>query len=125
MFSVGLFYVSLGVLLAIFGFRWLENQELGDNNRYFARTRVRIDNYSLIVRTFLQRHFSLRSLTYYSALVYQTCAHYIARVVAYVGHVLEHRARRVVHRTSRRPRSEHYLAADAARPHVDSGEVEK
>jgi hypothetical protein len=119
MFSVGLFYTSLGVLLGLFGFRWLENQELGDGARYFSRTRAYIDTHAEAGKRFIVRHLSMTSIGRYVVHVVTTVQHYAARSLAQLGHVLEHRARKVVHRTARRVRTEgHYLEKEVSPEHT-------
>lgn len=110
MFSVGLFYVSLGILLGLLGFRWLENQELGSGVRYFESVRSWVDTHAERAKLFVRTHFALEPLTRHIVAFWRVVQHYTARLLASLGHMLEHRARRVVHRTARRPRTDHYLA---------------
>lgn len=115
MFSVGLFYTSLGILLGLFGFRWLENQELGDGARYFSRARAYVDTHTEVGKRLVRKHLSAASVGYYVLRFVTTVQHYAARAVAQLGHMLEHRARKVVHRTARRVRTEgHYLEKEAS-----------
>lgn len=110
MFSVGLFYTALGVLLAVFGFRHIETSELGDSAKYFAQVRSVFDKFVAQVYAFLVRHFSFDAVTQNAVHVYHVVQHYTARMLAQLGHMLEHRARRVVHRTAKRVRTGgHYL----------------
>jgi hypothetical protein len=125
MFSVGLFYSSLGVLLALFGFRYLENAELGIGKRYFESLRVWIDALVLISKRFANMYLSLESLTRMLGSILRTAQHYSARALAALGHMLEHRARKVVHRTAKRARSDHYLVAEISAENVGNNQVEK
>lgn len=114
MFSVGLFYISLGTLLGILGFRWLENQELGDGARYFSRLRAWVDARSLHARDATLSFLAPARLKDFLQHAWTVTQHYVARALAYVGHVIEHRARHMAHRTAKRVRERsHYLASEA------------
>jgi hypothetical protein len=113
MFSVGLFYTSLGLLLGLLGFRWLENQELGDGARYFSRMRSSVDAGVERVKVATATHLSFASVSYFFVRGYHFLQHYVARVIAQLSHIIEHRARNVVHRTAKRVREQgHYLEKD-------------
>jgi hypothetical protein len=125
MFSVGLFYSSLGVLLALFGFRYLENVELGTGRRYFHSLRSWIDTAATTAKQFSDRNLSLASLAKMLGTAMRTVQHYSARALAALGHMLEHRARRVVHRTAKRARTDHYLSSDVSTEKAEDMQVEK
>jgi hypothetical protein len=113
MFSVGLFYFALGTLCALLAFRHIESLELGEGQKYFSRMRLVVDSVTERMQFFVRRNFALHAMTSTVNIWLQIAQHYTARVVAFVGHVLEHRARRVVHRTAKRVRTEgHYLEKD-------------
>lgn len=107
MFSVGLFYTSLGVLLALFAIKSHERQA----GIYFASFRERLDDatYKLLKWAYLQ--CSPEALWSLFKIIFARVAHVGARGMARIAKVLEHRARHVAHRTShhRIKRQPHYL----------------
>jgi hypothetical protein len=110
MFSVGLFYVSLGVLLALFGVRFLENEELGEGRKYFSRTRKGIDAFAMRAYSFSCTHMSFSALSAFALQVYRALQYYSAIFIAKIAHVLESRARTMAHRSYKnRQKTQHYL----------------
>lgn len=107
MFSVGLFYVSLGVLLALFAIKSHERYV----GVYFESYRERLDDATYRLLKWMYLQCSPEALWGLFKMVLARVAHVGARGMAKVAKVLEHRARHVAHRTShhRIKRQPHYL----------------
>ncbi len=107
MFFIYLFVLSAGVLGILF---YVWHRELTRGERYFESIRARADVHVARLQTWLEENVTPEKLLQHGQHMATYITHHGARLMARFAHMLEYRARTVVHRTARRVRKQaHYL----------------